>query len=437
MDIRIFGIKYTRFILNVVVVFTLTVLWLSGCGGEEKMQEEAREQAQRTWESENVSLDFYTWSDEENYVSQVVEAYNSLKGREAVRLHIIPNDLHEQWIESYIPGVKVDLIGLRGNTNLLALQDKGVLLDLSPYIHRSDLDVTAYGNMYNEIEYEGGYYGLPARSTSWVLYYNKELFDAAGVPYPEEMTWEEYLKLSQKMFSEEGENTVWGGYYLPWIYHMSAIQKGCYLLDDDLDPIKESLALTKKLYDSGSHVPYEIVKDRDDDNRYDFEEGNIAMLINGEWLANMLLEDEEAGYSMPDWDIAPLPVPEGVEKGTTVGMYQFVGMTTACEYPEEAFEFLKFLCGEEGAEIYARNGIIPAWSNEEIRQIYADSVQGKNTDVFFETQRIAEQPMWKGYNQMMDMFKKDAELYIEEACTLDEAMEAYKNARNEVFGPRE
>lgn len=435
MDIGIPVIKSKRIILSVLAVSVLAVWWLGGCGGEERVQEKTGGQAQNTREPENVSLDFYTWDDEENYVGQVVEAYNFLKGRETVRLHIIPKDVYEYWVGNYTPGVKVDLLGLRGNANLLALQDKGVLVDLSPYIYKSDLDVAVYGNMYNEIEYEGGYYGLPARSTSWVLYYNKQLFDAAGVPYPEEMTWAEYLELSEKMFMEDGKNTIWGGYYLPWRYPISAIQKGYYLLDDDLEPIKESLAFTKKLYDSGNHVPYEKIKDRDDSNRYDFEKGNIAMLIGEEWLANMLREDEEAGFSVPDWDIAPLPVPEGVEKGTTVGMYHFVGMTTACKYPEEAFEFLEFLCGEEGAGIYARNGMIPAWSNEEIRQIYADSVPGKNTDAFFKTQKVAEQPMWKGYNQMMDMFKKDVAFYIEGACTLDETMEDYKKARDDAFGP--
>ena len=169
-------IKSKRIILSVLAVSVLAVWWLGGCGGEERVQEKTGGQAQNTREPENVSLDFYTWDDEENYVGQVVEAYNFLKGRETVRLHIIPKDVYEYWVGNYTPGVKVDLLGLRGNANLLALQDKGVLVDLSPYIYKSDLDVAVYGNMYNEIEYEGGYYGLPARSTSWVLYYNKHFF---------------------------------------------------------------------------------------------------------------------------------------------------------------------------------------------------------------------------------------------------------------------
>ena len=68
-----------RSILAACAAAVMCALWLSGCSAEERAQEEAREQAQRTWESENVSLDFYIWSDEETYVRQVVDAYNGLK----------------------------------------------------------------------------------------------------------------------------------------------------------------------------------------------------------------------------------------------------------------------------------------------------------------------------------------------------------------------
>lgn len=216
---------------------------------------------------------------------------------------------------------------------------------------------------------------------------------------------------------------------------MSAIQSGYYLLDDDLEPVEESLELLNRLYESGTHVPYEQIKDRGDDCRYDFEKGNIAMMVNGEWPVNMLLEDEAAGHSVPDWDIAPLPVPEGVEVGTTVGMYQFAAITSTCSRPDEAFEFLTFLSGQQGAEIYARNAVIPAFSSDEIVEIYAEASGTKHSDIFFDAKKIQEQPMWYGYDRLLSMFKEYADKYLSGEDSLRHVMDDFEEERREVLRP--
>lgn len=387
--------------------------------------------AAETTDTGTGALKFSIWSDEETYVRKVVDAYNALKGGEEIILEVIPNGDHEDWLNNYSDEYEVDIIGLRGNTHLLQLQQQGYLLGLSDQIQSSNLDITAYGTMFNEIVYEGEYYALPTRSTCWALYYNKELFDEMGMEYPGQMTWEEYLELAQKI-SAENEG-VWGGYYPPWIYHMMAIQQGYYLLDDDLEPVRESLEFLQRAYESGSHMPFDDVKDRGDDARYDFQKGNIAMIINGEWLANMFLEDEANGLDVPEWDIAPMPVPDGVEAGTTYGMYQFAGITSRCSDPEKAFEFLQFLCGEQGALIYAKNAIIPGYSNEEIQKAYMEAVGTEQASVFFESQKIQEQPMWYGYDQLMNLFEDDARAFMEGQYTLDEVIQLFDEQRLDIL----
>ena len=158
------------------------------------------------------------------------------------------------------------------------------------------------------------------------------------------------------------------------------------------------------------------------------------MLVCGEWLANMFLEDQAEGIAVPEWGIAPLPVPDGVEAGTSIGMYQFAGITSVCRDPEAAFEFLQFLCGPQGAQIYARNGIIPGYSNEEIQEIYLDAVGTEDARIFFDAKRIQEQPVWEGYDQLTELFKEDACEFLEGNCELDEIMERFQEQREEVFG---
>lgn len=427
MERYIFG-KISLGILAVVFLIVVISLW--SCGTREEGEADQEENyTEGDIPLSRTTLQFYIWEDEKTYVREVVNAWNALQGYESVALHVLGNSEHETWLKDYDGGIQADLIGLRGNANVLELQQKGYLLGLGSYIQKSGLDIKAYGNMFNEIACDGEYYALPTRSTCWALYYNRTLFDQRGVSYPKLMTWDEYLALAEEMSWEEGDLKIWGGYYPPWNYNMEAAQNGYYLLDDNLAPTADCLAMINSLYESGSHVPYLEIKERGDDCRYDFEKGNIAMMINGEWLANMLMEDEASGLSVPEWDIAPLPVPDNAKGRISIGQYQFAGISAFCEHPEEAFAFLEFLCGNPGARIYAGDGVIPAYYSDEIRSIYEEALSGKNARVFLEAERIQEQPMWNGYNKLIELFTEVAEEYLMGETTLQEAMERFEQDR--------
>ena len=58
---------------------------------------------------------------------------------------------------------------------------------------------------------------MPFRSDFWVLYYNKDLFDKAGVEYPSnDLTMEDYDALARKMTSGSGDTKVYGCHYHTW-----------------------------------------------------------------------------------------------------------------------------------------------------------------------------------------------------------------------------
>ena len=122
-----------------VMVLTCVSFLLCGCTGEEYVQHAKSEDGC----DEDVTLDYYIWSDEETYVRKVVEAWNALQGREAVRLFVIPNDEHDDWVENYGESVEADIVGLRGNSHVIKFQQRGFLLGLREYLKASDLDVTA------------------------------------------------------------------------------------------------------------------------------------------------------------------------------------------------------------------------------------------------------------------------------------------------------
>lgn len=414
------GFKY------LVLVWAAILLFLSSCVP-------VPQESEASW-PDGEALHYYIWNEEEAYVREVVEAWNAKKGRKDVILHVINNTDYSRWLENYTASddsEAADIMGLRGNSNVIMMSQKDCLYDLSPFIKDSQIDISAYGNMFKEIMSDNRIYAMPTRSTCWALYYNKEIFDRAGIPYPGSMSWNRFMELAGEVTAECED--VLGGVYPSWVYNMSAIQKGYYLIDDDLEPTKENLELLNRLYTSDGIASYNLTQEISADAHAAFERGNIAMFINGEWMAQMLLADGADGIGMPDWDIAPLPTPEGCEGHTLVGQYQFAGIGASCKRPEDAFEFLEFLCGYDGAKLFASQCIIPAFLSSEIIDIYQKAIGYKNGAVFFEGERIQEQVMWRSYDEVMRIFNKYAELYLSGSMSLDEAIEKFDIERKRLY----
>ena len=330
---------------------------------------------------------------------------------------------------------QVDLFGIRGVTKIVDYQEEGLLLELNDYLARSPLDTTAYGNMFGTYTIDDRYYGLPTRCTCWVLYYNKDLFDEAGIAYPEQMTWDEYASLAKKLTNDKtGEDKVWGGYFADWCYQYAGVQRKNYLYDDDISDTLEGLQMLNRFYNiDKSHAPLAEVMQTSDGYLQFFEDGNVAMMPQGEWVAGLIMEDVRNGRKTADWDVAPMPVFEGQDPYSTWGQYQFAGIASESRHPEEAFEFLSWLCGEEGAQIIAGSGNISGYMNDEIQEIYRDSLQGKNADVFFKSQRVLESPPRPEYNEILGAFTDIAEEYLLQNITFEEAEAKLEAKRQELY----
>ena len=94
---------------------------------------------------------------------------------------------------------------------------------------------------------------------------------------------------------------------------------------------------------------------------------------------------------------------------------------------------MEFLCGKQGAEIYVRDAIIPAYSDEEIREIYEEMLGEESTKVFFEAKRVMEQPMWNDYDALLEKFRSLADLYFRDELSLDEVMKRFENDRRDIL----
>lgn len=412
---------------------SLTVIGglLAGCGSNTAATSGADGGSEDEAAGGKVDLSFYIWHDEETYIRQVVDEYNASQDKINVNLTVIPSEDYDDKLKVLLAGNSdVDLVDIRGMAQVTTYASSDALLDITDKIPESGLDTSKYGEMWDGSSINGKFYALPTRSTCWALYYNTDIFDQAGIPYPEQLTWEEYGDIAKEIKDKTG---IYGGYWVPWIYQFAATQAGQYVNSDDLSKVSYSLELLDRFYNKDqSHMSYSEIVATNPDYISEFESGRAAMLPNGEWCVQMLLEHAAAGECDINWQVAPMPVSDGVEPGSTWGQFQFAAITANSTHPDEAFDFLKYLCGEEGSVIYSKNGMIHAYAGDSAADAYMEAAGRDSVSVFFDAKKVLEQPNEEGYGEINDSFNEQAQLYLLGEKTLEETMADFAKQRDEI-----
>ncbi|MYL59564.1 extracellular solute-binding protein, partial [Virgibacillus halodenitrificans] len=307
--------------------------------------------------------------------------------------------------------------------------DTGILAPLDEHIKESDMDVSGFGNMYDAMKVEDEVLGLPYRKSNWMMYYNKDLFDEKGVEYPsDDMTWAEFRELSEKMTSGKAGNKTYGAYIQQWpqTWYMSAVQDGASIIDKDLSPFKDALQNRVDLEKDGSIMSWSEQITTGAHYNAAFQKGNVAMNIIGDWHVAQLRQAEADGDISFDWDVVPIPHPEGVQKNTTLALPVGLMMNKNTKHEEAAFKALKFFTGKEGAKTFASEGYITGYVDDEIKEAYLGdgSQKPENLHYFLETKEYPEYPMLPGVKNIVvqQIYKQEGELALLGEQTVEETI---------------
>ncbi len=115
------------------------------------------------------------------------------------------------------PGTGADMYWM--DQNHMALKAEGVFLDVAPYLEGAEAGSAGdlsdyYPGILAVNEFEGGVYGLPWISQPVITYYNRDLFDAAGIEYPSnDWTWDDFMEIGTALTQDtdgDGVTDQWG-----------------------------------------------------------------------------------------------------------------------------------------------------------------------------------------------------------------------------------
>lgn len=332
--------------------------------------------------AEDVVITVATWDATTTpYLIASKEAFEaSHPGMKIEYIDVTSQDYHVKVGAMLAGGDTVDVVDIKELSNMETWSEAGFLEPLDDYVAASSYDMDHYVGMDAcYVGADGKQYSLPYRSDFWVLYYNKTLFDNAGVEYPtNDMTWEEYADLARKMTSgTEGVDKVWGTHYHTWLSAAVnwAVCGGDYKLADGVyDNLKYYYDLVLGLEDEGVCMSYPDTKAANLHYRGGFEAGNIAMLPMGYWFVSTLIGDIALGDSkVTDFSFVSVPHAEGVPAGSSFGSPTGCAMNVNSQNKEAAWEFISWRCSEEGAKAFASTGTRPAYVSEDVAKAMASA----------------------------------------------------------------
>ena len=164
--------------------------------------------------------------------SAVLESYLGVHpGLRVVQRHPSPDPLEyrRRLLDAMLAGTPPDAL-LLDLSDVPALVDRGVLLDLAPYLSRVGVTMGDYDSTVLSAFRRGrAVYALPTGYSPLVVAYNKDLFDRAGVSVPaDDWTWDDFLGLAKRLTRDsDGDGTIdqWGTdvdrrvtFWLPWVW---------------------------------------------------------------------------------------------------------------------------------------------------------------------------------------------------------------------------
>jgi multiple sugar transport system substrate-binding protein len=361
-----------------------------------------------------VTIEYAIWGDPAEINSQkaVVEGFTAANPSITVDVTVADWDSYWDKLQTGLAGgAAPDVFAMDGPLGP-DYQIREVLLDLSPYIEADGYDLGQLDD--NAVKdfttKDGVVFGLPRDLNVIALFYNRDMFDAAGVAYPDDTwTWDKLVEVGKQLtIDTDGDGTIdqWGIYTettdMENAWSSFVWQAGGDILTEDgtrsaLDR-PESAAGIQFLQDliwKEKVVPDPAIFAETGDA---FEQGVAAMEINGSWLVPT---HEAAGINL---GIAPLPAgPAG--KATSVNPTGAVVYANT-DAPEASWLLAKYLASPEAQEkIMALKASVPV-NKQILATSYPASFDG--AQVFADSLAFAHlKPAFVGYNEFTTILQTE------------------------------
>lgn len=268
-------------VLSALLTATLAAGLLAGCGGDSGESKSGGGEGGSGEKKEVVIWDYFETDAQKEMMQDLIDGFNESQDEYVASHTYVPfADYEKQLTLGLSSGDLPDLVIMDG-CGMASFIQLGLLADVS----EADIDWDAYleGPMESTMM-DGKHYGIPFATNCTALFYNKDMFDEAGLEYPnEDTTWDDFRKMAKALtkdgvvgFGNAATGTDEGTFQcLQWLYTAGG---------DYMNPDKGEGAyqLMQEMVEEGSWSK-ECVNWTQSDVNNNFMAGNIAMQQNGPW----------------------------------------------------------------------------------------------------------------------------------------------------------
>ncbi|MBG0767617.1 MAG: extracellular solute-binding protein [Spirochaetaceae bacterium] len=382
--------KTRRFLLVLMLVFITTGL-VFAAGNAETASQKAEEGP--------VVISYYTWDDACH--KALIDTFNATHSDIQVKAQILPAADYETKLTTLLSGrADIDAFMEKRQADMFGQYANGYLEPLDSYIAATGKPNAAVEAFKSSSVINGDIVVIPWRGGAYYTYYNEKVFEKAGIPTPDyyvergEWTWEKFEEVSKAITAADPSLVgstiyIWGGQGF-----FQAGQAGDDIVTpdgkiDSIENVVKQLEMRKRLEDlqaMWSLIDMKVTKLHYSKQFYD---GNVGMLLIGEWFPGQMVVGRDDGllaFDFEDWGITRLPCDQ--EEYVTVGLPTGNCITSYSKKKDAAFEFINWMSGPEGAAIAASFGVLPAAPGEEARvEIAKNLPKGNSVDYFLEEKK--------------------------------------------------
>lgn len=347
-------------IIAISAVSAAAILFLiSGCAKEEK---DSRSGGRNPVE---IQVAFWGAPDELNIIKDIIDKWHLAHPEIIVRLEHTPYRGYVDKLLTRIAGRAAPDIICTEVDLFVTFQSKGVLLDLTPYVNgEAELNMKDfYPQIIDRFTVDGRIYSIPRDTAPFAcVYYNKRLFDEAGLPYPTD-DWDmaDMLEKAKALTKTDTDGMVTQYGFYAWAWQNFVYAFGGRIVDNVNEPARctldseesiQALQFYADLINKHKVQPSSVTM------------SNLAMGVQGMFMTGRLAMFSSGIWETPglrkitsfDWDVAMFPKgPTGIRAFGTGGSGYCILKDT--KYPREAFEVIKALAGSSAQTDLAQTGL--------------------------------------------------------------------------------
>lgn len=360
--------------LIMLLTVVLGLLGLTGCSDSDKASSDAKDG--------KVEITYGIWDKKQlPAIEDIIKLFNEKYPNIKVKTEITPYGQYFQKLETAATGGALpDVLWMNG-AHVTQYAEGKVILPISDMAKKDNYSLDNYPKSLIDLyTVDGKVYGIPKDYDTIGFWYNKKIFDDAGVAYPDD-TWDwNKLKETAKQLTNKDKG-IWGfastianqeGYYnFIW-------QNGGYVISmdgkkagfDDPKTVEALKFYTSFIKEGLSPTQAQMTETAASEL---FSSGKVAMMLDGPWMVPEYKKN-------PDLNVTVLP--KGETRATAIhGLSNVIAANT--KNKDAAWKFVQFLGSKEAAEVYAKTGtVIPAFNGAQ--DTWVKSVPSLNLQAFID-----------------------------------------------------